>query len=299
MEFKKKTQTLISEKYGYSQTDFMQKIIFKIDPQWTLTGNFQYSNSSNIPRFDKLNDYKSINYDSINNQSIYNELKYSSWNYGPQKRYFSSFQIDHSVNNFLMDSAQLIFAYQDVYESRHVQKVDPEEEVIVDRYENVDVYSINGNFRKNNIHYGFEYYYNEVSSKAFLTNSRDVEAPFEQTRYPNGGSNMDSWATYLTYKKTIKNISLFSGIRYTQNRLNAIFHSTENWNLPFSNISYKYTALTGNFSLVYHPSESWKVATIASSGFHAPNIDDTGKLFYKSSILTIPNFDLNPNTLQP
>jgi hemoglobin/transferrin/lactoferrin receptor protein len=288
------TDPNIQRNTGYSQTDFMQKVILKIDPQWTLTGNFQYSNSSNIPRFDKLNDYKTVDYDSLNNQTIYNCLKYASWNYGPQKRYFSSFQLDHSANNILMDSAQLIFAYQDVYESRHVQKVDLEEEIIVDRYENVDVYSINANFRKNTFHYGFEYYYNEVSSKALLTDNRDVEAPFEQTRYPNGGSNMDSWATYLTYNKKIKNITLFSGIRYTQNRLNALFHSTPNWNLPFSNISYKYTALTGNFSLVYHPSESWKIATIGSSGFHAPNIDDTGKLFYKSSILTIPNFDLKP-----
>ena len=288
------TDPNIQRNTGYSQTDFMQKVILKIDPQWTLTGNFQYSNSSNIPRFDKLNDYKTVDYDSLNNQTIYNGLKYAAWSYGPQKRYFSSFQLDHSANNILMDSAQLIFAYQDVYESRHVQKVDLEEEIIVDRYENVDVYSINANFRKNTFHYGFEYYYNEVSSKALLTDNRDVEAPFEQTRYPNGGSNMDSWATYLTYNKKIKNITLFSGIRYTQNRLNALFHSTPNWNLPFSNISYKYTALTGNFSLVYHPSESWKIATIGSSGFHAPNIDDTGKLFYKSSILTIPNFDLKP-----
>ena len=63
---------------------------------------------------------------------------------------------------------------------------------------------------------------------------------------------------------------------------------------PYDNLSYKYTALTGNISLVFHPDDSWKIATIASTGFHAPNIDDTGKLFYKGSILTIPNFNLEP-----
>ena len=148
------TDPNIQRNTGYSQTDFMQKVILKIDPQWTLTGNFQYSNSSNIPRFDKLNDYKTVDYDSLNNQTIYNGLKYAFWNYGPQKRYFSSIQLDHSVNNVLMDSAQLIFAYQDVYESRHVQKVNTDELIdsaeikLINRYENVDIISLNLNFRK-------------------------------------------------------------------------------------------------------------------------------------------------------
>lgn len=283
----------IQKNTGYSQTDFMQKIILKLDPNWMLTGNFQYSNSSDIPRFDKLNDYKSVEYDSLSNQTIYEGLKYATWNYGPQKRYFSSIQLDHSLNTRLMDSAQFIFAYQDVYESRHVQKIDTEERV--DRHENVDIYSINMNFRKRDLHYGLEYYYNDVTSKAFLTDNRDVHAPYAQTRYPNGGSSMSSWAGYLTYSKRFRErLILNSGLRYTQNQLDALFHSAPNWNLPFENISYNYRALTGNLSLAYHPNDSWKIASIASTGFHAPNIDDTGKLFYKSSILTIPNFNLEP-----
>jgi len=274
----------VQKNTGYSQTDVMQKVILKLDPNWTLTGNFQYSNSSEIPRFDKLNDYMPVEYDS---------LKYSMWNYGPQKRYFSSIQLDHSLNTRFMDSAQFIFGYQDVYESRHVQKAGTDERV--DRHENVDIYSMNMNFRKQNLHYGIEYYYNDVRSKAFLTNDRTVHAPYAQTRYPNGGSSMSSWAGYVSYrKKYSEQLSLNSGIRYTQNKLDARFHSTPDWSLPFENISYNYQALTGNLSLVYHPNDSWKIASIVSTGFQAPNIDDTGKLFYKSSILTIPNFNLEP-----
>ena len=282
----------IQKNTGYSQTDFMQKIIFKLDPNWILTGNFQYSNSSDIPRFDKLND-QDLEYEALNGQTIFGDLKYATWNYGPQKRYFSSIQLDHSLNTRLMDSAQFIFGYQDVYESRHVQKLDTEERV--DRHENVDIYSMNVNFRKQNLRYGIEYYYNDVSSKAFLTDDRDVNAPYAQTRYPNGGSSMSSWAGYLSYSKNFnERLTLNSGLRYTQNQLDALFHSAPNWNLPFENISYNYKALTGNLSLAYLPNDSWKIASIASTGFHAPNIDDTGKLFYKSSILTIPNFDLEP-----
>ena len=39
------------------------------------------------------------------------------------KRYFYSLQIDHSLNTSLADSAQFIFTYQDVFESRHVQNL--------------------------------------------------------------------------------------------------------------------------------------------------------------------------------
>lgn len=286
------TDADIQRNTGYSQTDFMQKVILKIDPQWTLTGNFQYSNSSNIPRFDKLNDYKTVDYDSLNNQTIYNGLKYGSWNYGPQKRYFSSIQLDHSVNNILMDSAQLIFAYQDVYESRHIQKIGSEESI--NRYEKVDIYSFNANFRKNKLRYGMEYYSNTVNSKANLHNLQTVSS-YEQTRYPNGGSSMNSLAGYLTYSKNFgEQLKIHSGLRYTQNELKALFHNTRTWTLPYDSIGYKYKALTGNLSLAYHPNESWKIAAIASTGFHAPNIDDTGKLFIKSKILTIPNFNLAP-----
>jgi len=282
----------IQRNTGYSQTDFMQKVILKIDPQWTLTGNFQYSNSSDIPRFDKLNDYKTVVYDSLNNQTIYNGLKYAAWSYGPQKRYFSSFQLDHSANNILMDSAQLIFSYQDVYESRHVQKVGSEESI--NRYEEVDIYSFNANFIKNNLRYGLEYYSNYVNSKANLHSSLLI-SPYEQTRYPNGGSSMNSIAGYLNYSKSFgEQLKLHSGLRYTQNELKALFHNTRTWTLPYDSIGYKYKALTGNFSIAYHPNESWKIAAIASTGFHAPNIDDTGKLFIKGKRLTIPNFNLAP-----
>ena len=287
----------IQKNTGYSQTDFMQKVILKLHPKWMLTGNIQYSNSSDIPRFDKLNDYNSVIYDNENDQTIYEGLKYALWNYGPQKRYFYSLQIDHSLNTRLADSAQFIFAYQDVFESRHVQKFDPNNELeLVDRHENVDVYSININLRKKALRYGLEYYYNAVSSTAFISDDREENRPYPQTRYPNGGSSMSSIAGFVTYSKNFtEQLRLNTGIRYTQNQLDATFHSVPNvWELPYDNLSYKYTALTGNISLAFHPDDSWKIATIASTGFHAPNIDDTGKLFYKGSILTIPNFNLEP-----
>lgn len=287
---------------GYNQTDFMQKAILRLSDKLILTGNFQYSTTSNIPRFDKLNDYGTINYDPIQSNTIYEDLKYETWSYGPQKRTFYSTQFDYSVNNLILDSAQLIFAYQDVTETRFVQKTGAEERI--DQHENVDIYSINANFRKNNINYGFEYYSNEVVSKAFTIDADNVSEPYDQSRYPNNGSSMSSWAAYLTYRKNIsEKLKLNTGVRYTENELNGKYIENPRATiiLPYSEINNKYDALTANISLAYFSNNSWKIAAIASSGFHAPNLDDVSKVFYKGNNLTVPNFNLAPeyaNTIE-
>ena len=284
----------IQKHTGYSQKDFLQKAIFRLSDKLLFTGNFQFSNSSNVPRFDKMNDYKSISFNQETETTEYEDLKYATWNYGPQKRSFYSMQFDYSANSLLLDSAQLIFGYQDVFETRLVQKIDSDESI--DQHENVDIYSINANFRKNKLHYGLEFYNNQVLSKAFKTID-NISNPYDQTRYPNGGSSMSSWAAYITYaKKVSEKLKLNAGIRFTENKLSGKYIQVRmpTITLPYDSIDNKYNAFTGNFSAAYFPNESWKIAAIVSSGFHAPNLDDVSKVFYKGSNVTIPNFNLRP-----
>ena len=59
---------------SYSQIDLNQKTHFQLNEKSEILINNQFSTSTNINRFDKLND--------INN----NEAKYKHWYYGPQKR---------------------------------------------------------------------------------------------------------------------------------------------------------------------------------------------------------------------
>ena len=64
-----------------------------------------------------------------------------------------------------------------------------------------------------------------VLSKAFKTNYDDNDPesqPYIQTRYPNGGSSMSSIAGFATYSKNFtEQLRLNTGIRYTQNQLDA------------------------------------------------------------------------------
>lgn len=295
-ELLENVQPHIQKNTGYSQTDIMQKALLKLSDKIDLTANVQYSNSSNIPRFDKQNDYNEINYNYEDAETIYSGLKYDTWEYGPQKRLFASLQIDQSLSNIFMDSAQYIFAYQDVFESRLTKQFG--DEVLKEQNENVDIYSFNLNFKKNKLLYGAEFYYNEVTSTAFLINEEGQKAPYDQTRYPNMGSDMKSWALYSTYRHSISpKLTLNTGMRYTQNVLSGNYLFKERnytLKLPYTEIDNDYSALTGNVSLSYLPNKSWKIATIASTGFHAPNLDDVSKVFYKDSRVTVPNFNLAP-----
>ncbi len=45
---------------------------------------------------------------------------------------------------------------------------------------------------------------------------------------------------------------------------------------------------------VYKPTGNWQINTLVSSGFRSPNIDDIGKIRYKSGQVTVPNIYLKP-----
>ena len=73
----------IQKNSSYKQRDFIQKFNFITGENSNLILNFQYSNSSNISRFDKLSEITSDG-----------NLKYAQWYYGPQKRLLSSIKLN-------------------------------------------------------------------------------------------------------------------------------------------------------------------------------------------------------------
>ena len=60
------------------------------------------------------------------------------------------------------------------------------------------------------------------------------------------------------------------------------------------NLSSNNHILSGNFKFIYYPSDSWKISSVTSRGFHTPNIDDMLKVFEKGGNLTLPNIYLEP-----
>ena len=67
---------------AYNQTDLLQKFFIPLTDKTELKLNFQYSTSSDIPRFDRLDEKHE------------ETLKFAEWYYGPQERLLISPQLD-------------------------------------------------------------------------------------------------------------------------------------------------------------------------------------------------------------
>ncbi|MGV6845865.1 MAG: TonB-dependent receptor plug domain-containing protein [Lutibacter sp.] len=286
----------IQKNTGYKQVDLLQKLVFALPNKNKLILNSQYSTSTNINRFDKLNEYAN------------NQLKFAEWYYGPQQRLLFSTQLKINSQKKWLQKGSITAAFQDFHESRIQRKFSSLNRSY--RKEKVNVYSLNGDFfvpltlkNKRILSYGFEANYNKVYSKAYgktlnvngntilgYSNSFKV-----QSRYPDGGSNYTTLATYVNYRQNInKKTTLNSGIRFSYNCLNAKWIDQTFISLPSQKINLKNKAITAALGMAYKPNKKWQLNTVISSGFRAPNVDDVGKIREKNGKVTVPNTNLRP-----
>ena len=284
---------------GYSQFDFFYKLNIKISESSNLIFNIQNSNSSDIDRYDKLNEFNDID----------NQLKYSQWYYGPQKRTLFSSTYNFTKNKKWLQKGAIVLAFQKIKESRYSRKF--KSLVLNSQIENVDVFSLNTDFsgfktENSSLSYGFEYTFNNVNSKAYgetliennqiLSSKSDSNSIFKiPTRYPSGGSNYSTVASYYEFRKDITERSNFNfGMRYTFTSLNANWEEEALIDANLNSIKTNNSSITGSIGYVTRLKNNWQVNANFSSGFRSPNIDDLGKIREKKGILSVPNKKLKP-----
>lgn len=279
---------------GYSQTDVLQKFYVPFSKNTDFKLNIQYSTSSDIPRFDKLNELKN------------GSLKFAEWYYGPQERLLISPQLIINPKKKWMDNGTITLAYQNIKESRIQRKFGSLDRSY--RKESVDAFSLNGDFtiplaENRNLGYGIEVTYNDVESNSYgkmlRVNDNNIigfDGDFTvQSRYPDGGSSYLSSAFYVDYRQDINSKStLNTGIRGTNTVLKAKWLDETFIDIPQNNIQLDNQSLTATIGYVYKPNKTWQLNTVLSSGFRSPNIDDVGKIREKNGKVTIPNTSLKP-----
>jgi hemoglobin/transferrin/lactoferrin receptor protein len=281
---------------GYHQTDFLQKFFIPLSKNTDLKINLQYSTSSNIPRFDRLIEFKN------------NSLKFAEWNYGPQNRFLLSSQFLIHPNKKWLESGSITGAYQQIKESRIQRKFGSLDRSY--REELVNVFSVNGDFsvsltqdKKRVLSYGFEFTYNDVRSKSYgktlvVSNGQinGSSSGFKvQSRYPDGGSNYLSSSAYIAYRQDLNSkTTLNTGLRFTNTTLHALWLDQTFIHLPETNITAVNSAVTATIGYVYRPGKNWQLNSVVSSGFRSPNIDDIGRVREKSGNISVPNIHVNP-----
>jgi hemoglobin/transferrin/lactoferrin receptor protein len=272
---------------GYSQYDILQKFAFKPDEKVLYTLNFQYSNSSDIPRYDRLTEYAGSN------------LRFAEWYYGPQTRIFTSLNSEIKSGGKLFDKMNVILAWQSISQDRINRRFNNPDKTF--QFEDVAVYSLNADFgktlkEKHELHYGLEAQFNDVQSEAKTVNiETSAETPFV-TRYPDGGSTMNTYAAYFTHRwKASEKFIMTEGIRFSASSLSANFTDTTFFPFPFTEIDQSSSAVTGNLGFIYSPASDWRITLLGSSGFRTPNVDDLTKIFESTAgLLIVPNPDLEP-----
>ncbi|MBS1774102.1 MAG: TonB-dependent receptor [Bacteroidetes bacterium] len=278
----------IQKQSGYNQFDILEKILFKQSKKVAHHLNMQYSNSSNIPRYDRLTEIRN------------GKLRYAEWYYGPQKRAMLSYGLNVTDMKGVFNNMKVGINYQNIEESRHQRNRGSN--ALQNRIEDVSVLGYNIDFNKiskrHELTFGADGQFNNVKSTA---NTIDIVTQNESkldTRYPDGGNNMYYGAIYLQHLYKIKKdkLVLNDGVRLNYIHLKSKFTDTAFFPFPFNTAEQKNIALCGNLGLVYMPYKRWRFALSGSTGFRAPNIDDMTKVFESAAgtSLFVPNPDLKP-----
>lgn len=281
---------------AYQQLDLLQKFMFKQNESITHKLNLQLSNSSNIDRYDRLTQMEN------------GVAKYAEWYYGPQYRFLSSYTFEHSKSNKWYDNAKLIAAYQAITESRMVRRF--KDDQLKSRIEDLDVFTLNIDFSKDliqvdevgglrskhELNYGLDISHNIVGSTAYSTKIYTLLNTALDTRYPDGGSDMSSFAFYCTDTWELnRKMIINGGIRASHVRLNALFIDQTFFPFPFNSINQENSSINGNLGLIYMPKKSMRFTLSSATGFRAPNVDDVSKVFESvPGKVIVPNPDLKP-----
>ena len=284
---------LVQKFSSYKQWDILQKFHYKASDRVNHTLNFQYSNTTNVPRYDRLTD-AGANKVGLNS---------AEWNYGPEKRFLGSYVVKVSNLGKWADAATATLSYQDIEESRINRNFNSNNRD--SRVEKISVYGLNIDFSKeyrgNKIRYGFDGQYNVLNSTALRTNILTQAITSVNTRYPDGSNTMGLYALYISHTKELtKNLYLNDGLRIGTSSLYSSFISQQFFAFPFKDITQQNTYASGNAGLIYTPT-SWKFSLMGSTGFRVPNFDDLTKIFdtkvgteTAAGSLVIPNSDLGP-----
>ncbi len=270
---------------GYNQIDFTQKFVFSPNRNFEIYTNSQFSTSTNIQRFDQLNNFNEIGLP-----------QFSTWEYGPQLRIMNVLNVYWKKSTRLFNNIVFNTSHQHLEESRNIRLYnDP---FLDQNKEQVDVVGININANKTisetlSVSYGGEVYSNKINSKGKRTNIFTHEDFSHLSRYPNGGSGMVMQGFYSMLRWQKEKWSFVSGVRYAINEIKGQFNDSIFGNY-FEEINAKNNSLNGSLYLSYYPNSNTKYNFSICTGFRSPNVDDFGKVFNKDGFITVPNNNLIP-----
>ena len=274
---------------GYSQTNFMQKVLYEPNEDLSIDIGIHFSKTGNIPRYDRL-------IRTNENEGLY----YSEWYYGPQEWLLINSQLTFIPKETkFYDELKFGSSFQRFSESRNSRRFS--DSFLKSREEELDIFSLNLDFFKklsenSNITYGLEMIENKVGSFAKSINISDLSETPISTRYPDN-SSLNSLGLYVSYKtKIIEDVFFQSGVRYSSTVLKSdLSQNNSYYDFMYENTTLENGAFVGGIGLswVRNIYNNWKFNI--NTAFRSPNIDDLAKVFdSEPGSVVVPNPDLKP-----
>ena len=271
---------------GYKQYNLLQK--FRIQQSENISHHFnlQYSNSSKVPRYDRLTDISG------------GALKWSEWYYGPQERAMFSYDLDIKNASGFFQTYRFNVNHQLIEESRHQRRY--RQSGLQQRVENVAVSGANffaqHKDEKHELQVGVDGQWNSLRSTASTTDIYTGETEGLDTRYPDGENTMALMGLYAGHLWKISGKTIITdGLRIGYSSLHSTIIDTTFFRLPFTEIQQSTPTYSANIGIVHNLSDKLKISGLISSAFRVPNIDDLAKIFEsQAGDLIVPNPNLKP-----
>jgi hemoglobin/transferrin/lactoferrin receptor protein len=282
---------------AYSQIDILQKIKYQPSLHLSHVLNFQFSTSTDVPRYDNLAETRS---------SDPKDLKFAEWYYGPQKRLLASLKTRLTKPSAFYNRVTFIGAFQRVDEDRLNRRLNRSQRNF--NLEDVWIYSLTGDFDKyldekgfSQLMYGFELNHNKVRSSAGKVKLSDESIDKNLiTRYPGGNNKISFAAVYGNYRWSTKDsvIAVQGGLRYTYAHLFSSFtnDSIIIWPQEYIDpgVGSRHGDLTWSAGITVDTRGGFQLRALGSKAFRSPNLDDFSQIREQNGFITIPNPDLKP-----
>jgi hemoglobin/transferrin/lactoferrin receptor protein len=271
---------------GYQQVDITQKFLYQASKKVQHVLNFQFSNTNDIPRYDRLSEMNGS--DPI----------FAEWYYGPQIRNMAAYHLTAKEQDGFFKDIKITASYQDIEESRITRRFQNSNKDF--RWERVHIYGLNIDakhyYGKHELHLGAESYSNYVKSTAERVNIISGNKSRITTRYSDGPTSMGTHALFAQHTfKISEHLTINDGLRFNLVQLNAQFVDTTLIQFPFTNARQSNQALTGNIGIVYASKNNLRSALVFSTGFRSPNVDDLAKVFdSRTGLVVVPNNNIRP-----
>ncbi len=283
---------------AYHQLDLTQKFRYLYSDDWTFGANFQFSNSSDIPRYDALTEPGTAD----------RSLRWADWYYGPQRRSLTSLNADWHRAQRYWDNARFILSNQLITEERNTRRFDSD--ILTRNQERVRVWSATADFEKqldtillgSLLRYGADLQFNRVKSQVReinITDSTRMTPGQGLTRYPSEKANLSSFSVYgMAENKFLEEkLRVQAGLRLGVESIAVAYraHPTIEWPTEYlEGVTRTVGVITANAGAKYRMDDQRTLRATLGTAYRNPNIDDQGKIRIRNQQILIPNLTLKP-----